>query len=78
MALSKIFCRASVGHGESGGVLHHLLVAALDGAVTVEEVDHIAVVVRQDLDLHVLGALQVFLDEDLVVAEGFLDSSMAP
>lgn len=35
-----------LGHGEGGGVLHHLLVAALDGAVTVEEVDHIAVVVR--------------------------------
>ena len=61
-----------LGHGEGGGVLHHLLVAALDGAVTVEEVDHIAVVVRQDLDLHVLRALQVFLDEDLVVAEGLL------
>ena len=34
--------------------------------------DHVAILVGQDLDLHVLGALEVFLDEDLVVAEGLL------
>ena len=34
--------------------------------------DHVAVLVGQHLDLHVLGAAEVLLDEDLVVAEGLL------
>ena len=45
---------------------------ALHGAVAVVEVDDVAVVVAEDLDLDVLGAAQVLLDEDLVVAEGLL------
>ena len=61
-----------LGHGECGGVLHHLLVTALDGAVTVIQVDHVAVVIGQHLDFHVLGAAEVLLNEDLVVAEGLL------
>ena len=61
-----------LGNGESGRILHHLLVPALHGAVTVKQVHHIAVVVGQDLDLHVLGALQVFLNKDLVVAKSLL------
>ena len=62
----------SLRHGEGGRILDDLLVAALHGAVTVIQVDHVAVVIGQDLDLHVLGAAQVLLDEDLVVAEGLL------
>lgn len=61
-----------LGNGEGGRILHHLLVPALHGAVTVKQVHHIAVVVGQDLDLHVLGALQVFLNKDLVVAKSLL------
>ena len=61
-----------LGHGEGGGVFNDFLVPALHGAVTVEEVNDVAVVVGQDLDLHMLGALEVFFDEDLVIAEGLL------
>ena len=62
----------SFGDREGGSVLNHLLVTALDGAVTVVQVDHVAVVIGQDLDLHVLGAPQVLFNKDLVVAEGLL------
>ena len=61
-----------LGDGEGGGILNHLLVAALNGAVTVVQVDHVAVVIGQHLDLNVLGAPQILFDEDLVVAEGLL------
>ena len=61
-----------LGHAEGGGKLHHLLVAALEGAVPLEQVHHIAVLVAQDLHLDVLGLHQVLLDEDVLVAEGLL------
>ena len=59
-------------HGEGGGELHHLLVAPLEGAVPLEEVDHIAVLIAQHLHLDVLGLHQELLHEDVVVAEGLL------
>ena len=59
-----------LGHAEGGGELHHLLVAALEGAVPLEQVNHIAVLVAQNLHLNVLGLHQVLLDEDVLVAEG--------
>ena len=59
-------------HGEGGRELHHLLVAPLEGAVPLEQVDHIAELVAQHLHLDVLGLHQELLHEDVVVAEGLL------
>ena len=57
-------------HGEGGGEFHHLLVAALEGAVTLIEMDDVAVAVCQNLHLDVLGLHQEFLHEDGRIAEG--------
>ena len=53
-----------------GCLLEHLLVTALRGAVALEEVQHVSVVVADDLDLHVTAGLDVLLHEHGVVAEG--------
>ncbi len=62
------------GQPGSGGLLDQLLVAALGRAVPRAEVDAVAVVVAQDLDLDVAGLGQVTLDVALVpgeVGQGF-------
>jgi hypothetical protein len=51
------------------GLLEHLLVPALCAAVTVEEVDDVAVAVGEDLHLDVAPLLDVPLHQDRVVAE---------
>ena len=56
-------------HRESGGVFHDLLVTALQRAVTLEQVNDIAVLVSQNLDLNVLGTFQELFNEDVAVAE---------
>ena len=59
--------------GSEGGtrrLLDQLLVTALDGAVALAEVDHIAVGVAEDLELDVPRAFEVFLDVHIAVAEG--------
>ena len=43
---------------------------ALEGALALAEVDHVAVAVRQDLDLDVPGPVDPPLDQEGVVAEG--------
>src|SRR5690606_26104514 len=53
-------------------LFQHLLVAALHGAVALAEVNHVAVVVREDLDLDVARTLEVLLEVDGAVAEGRL------
>ena len=55
-------------HGR--GLLDHLLVAALDRALALAQVDHVAVPVGHDLDLDVPGDRDVLLHEHPVVAEG--------
>ena len=60
----------ALGHAPRGRKLHDLLVAALQRAVTLAEVAHVAVLVGEDLHLDVLGLHEVFLDEDVVIAEG--------
>ena len=57
---------------EAGGrrLLHHLLVPALEGAVALEHVHHIAVAVGEDLDLDVAWPLQIGLEQHPLVAEG--------
>ena len=57
-------------HG--GSDFDDFLVAALDGAIALVEVDDVAVLVAEDLDFDVLGALDVALEEDGGVAEGVL------
>ncbi len=50
-------------------LLHHLLVAALDRALALVEVDDTAVAVADDLDLDVPRPLDVALEQERVVAE---------
>lgn len=54
------------------GKLDDLLMSALDGAVTLVQVDDVAVVVSEELDLNVLGLVEEALDENGAVAEGGL------
>jgi hypothetical protein len=51
-------------------LLDDLLVAALDGAFALAQMDDVAVLVAQHLDLDVARLGDEFLDEDAVVAEG--------
>ena len=44
-------------------LFNHFLVAALDGAFALQAVDHLAVRVAYDLDLHVPRGLEVALEE---------------
>ena len=56
--------------GPGGGVLHHLLIPALEGAVTLAQMVDVAVLIGKDLHLDMLGLHQVLLDEDVAAAEG--------
>ena len=64
-------------HGLSRGLgderrwrfLDHLLVAALDRTFALPQIDHIAMRIAQHLDLDMARLLDIFLDEDPVVAE---------
>jgi hypothetical protein len=49
--------------------LDHLLMAALDRAIALEEIDAIAVAVGEHLDFDVARMLEIFLDEHAIVAE---------
>ena len=53
-----------------GGLLPDLLVAALQRAVALAEMDGVALAVAEDLHLDVARLLEVLLDVDGVVAEG--------
>src|SRR5690349_13865912 len=55
-----------------GSNLDDLLVSALDRAVTLVQMDDVAVVVAEQLDLDVLGLVEEALDKDGAVAEGAL------
>ena len=52
------------------GFLDHLLVAALDRALALAEIDDVAVLVAEHLDLDMARVDDEFLDEHPVVAEG--------
>jgi hypothetical protein len=62
--------RSCFGDAGCRGLLDDLLVAALHGAVALAEMDRVAVVVGQHLELHVARVLQILLHVDGVVAEG--------
>ena len=55
-----------------GRLLDHLLVAALDGAFALAQVDDVAVLVAEHLDLDVARVLDELLDEHAIVAEARL------
>ena len=61
-----------LGDRPRGRVLHHLLIPALEGAVTLAQMVHIAVLVGQDLHLDVLGLHKELLNKDIAAAEGLL------
>ena len=61
-----------LGHAPCRSKLDDLLIAALQGAVTLAEMAHIAVLIGEDLHLNVLRLDKVLLDEDIVVAERLL------
>ena len=52
------------------GALDHLLVAALDRAVALEQMHEIAMGIAQQLDLDMAGAAHEFFQIHLVIAEG--------
>jgi hypothetical protein len=52
-----------------GRFLHHLLVAPLDRAFALAQIDDVAVLVAEQLDLDMARALDELLDEHAVVAE---------
>jgi hypothetical protein len=64
-------------HAGRRRLFEHLLVAALHRAVALEQVHAVAVAVAEDLDLDVARALQVFLDQHVLVAEGRLRLALA-
>jgi len=53
-----------------GRLLEDLLMAALDRAVTLAEVDAGAVAVEQELDLDMARAVEVSLEDEPIVTEG--------
>ena len=55
-----------------GAFLQHLLVAALQRAVALAEMDGLALAVAEDLDFDMARLLEIFLEIDRVVAEGRL------
>ncbi len=58
--------------GDGGSDLDHFLMAALDRAIALVEMQDVAVPVAQDLDFDVAGAADEALQEDGAVAEGRL------
>ena len=54
-----------------GGFFDHFLVTALDGAIALTEVDDVAAVIAQNLELDMVRVLDVLLDIDAGVAKGF-------
>ena len=58
--------------------LEHLLVAALERAVALAEMDGVALAVAEHLELDVARVAEIFLDIDGVVAERVLRLASAP
>ena len=70
--VSPIFWRAASLSAGDGRFLEDLLVAPLQRAVALAEMDRIALTVAENLDLDVARLGQILLHVDLVVAEGGL------
>ncbi len=64
-------------HARRGGFLQHLLVAALHRAITLEQVDHLALAVAEHLDFDVTRAQHIAFDQHMVAAEAVLGLALA-
>ena len=71
-AASHMAARVCGIEPRGGAFLDQLLVPPLHRAIALQEVDHVAVVVGDDLHLDVPGMLDVFFEIDFGVAEGGL------
>ena len=56
-------------HVGRGGFFQHFLVATLHGAIALEQIDAVAMTVAKDLKFDMPRALQILLDQDMLVAE---------
>ena len=61
-----------IAQGDGGGLLDHLLMIPLDGAVPLSQMDHISIRIRQDLELDVPRVLDKMLDIHGIVPERHL------
>ena len=57
---------------QRGGNFDQFLMAALDGAIPLPQMDDIAVFIAQDLKFNMMRPFDIFLDENAAVAEGRL------
>ena len=69
-AASPIACARARRHARRRRLLDHLLVAALHGAVALEQMHGIAVRVGEHLHFDMARPREIFLDQHAVVAEG--------
>ena len=53
-----------------GGFFDNLLVAALDRALALEEMHEMSVLIAKNLEFDVAGGLDIFLEQQTVIAEG--------
>ena len=58
-----------IRHSESRCVLHHLLMTALYGTVTVQQMYYMPIIIGENLYFDMLRFLQIFLQENLIVTE---------
>ena len=61
----------SFRNGKSRSVFYNLLMTALYGTVTVIQVYDIAIIISKNLNFDMFRTAQIFLNEDLVIAECF-------
>ena len=66
--LADLVTRDDVERGR-GAFLHHLLMAALQRAIALAEMNGVAAAVTNQLDLDMARSLQIFFEIDRVVAE---------
>ena len=63
------FCADALGQADCRGDFDDFLMAALHGAIALIEMQHVAVLVAEDLNFDVLGAAYVALEKDGRIAE---------
>ena len=67
-----------VGGRRAGRLLDDLLMAALDRAISLEQVDDLAVPIAEHLDLHVPRLDDGLLQVDRAIAKGLLGFALGP
>ena len=71
-------CAQASAHAWCGRFLDHFLMAALQGAIALVEMDGVAVAVGKYLHLDVARRGDVFLDQHVLVAEGRFRLALGP